>query len=83
MYADFGHLVSEGKNIRFTEEHARTLMLQTRLRSIGLGDQSYKVSKFRPWCLGFDLVVERLRHSHSCSSGPVGPAEMFSQDHIW
>jgi hypothetical protein len=46
MYADFGHLVSEDKNIRFTEEHARTLMLQTRLRSIGLGDQSYKVSKF-------------------------------------
>jgi len=42
MYADFPHLVSEGKNIRFTKEHARDLMLQTRLRSIGLGDQSYR-----------------------------------------
>ncbi|OJA15022.1 hypothetical protein AZE42_05246 [Rhizopogon vesiculosus] len=40
MYAEFCHLVSEGK-IRFTEDHARALMLQTRLRCIGLGDQSY------------------------------------------
>lgn len=32
---------NEGKATRFTEEHARTLMLQTRLRSIGIGDQSY------------------------------------------
>ncbi|KAG1781999.1 hypothetical protein EV702DRAFT_1239159 [Suillus placidus] len=46
MYADFSHLASEGKAIRFTEEHARALMLQTRLRSIGIGDQSYTVSLF-------------------------------------
>ncbi|KAG2104066.1 uncharacterized protein F5147DRAFT_704904 [Suillus discolor] len=32
---------SEGKASRFTEEHARALMLQTHLRSIGIGDQSY------------------------------------------
>lgn len=41
MYADFSHLSSEGKVTRFTEEQARALMLQTRLRSIGIGDQSY------------------------------------------
>ncbi|KAG1836091.1 hypothetical protein DFJ58DRAFT_819685 [Suillus subalutaceus] len=41
MYADFSHLSSEGKATRFTEEHARALMFQTRLRSIGIGDQSY------------------------------------------
>jgi hypothetical protein len=46
MYADFSHFNSEGKATRFTEEHARTLMLQTRLRSIGIGDQSYTVSLF-------------------------------------
>ena len=45
MYADFRHLISGGKN-HFTEEHARALMLKTRLRSIGLGDQSYRVSNF-------------------------------------
>jgi hypothetical protein len=44
MYADFSYLASEGKATRFTEEHARALMLQTRLRSIGIGDQSYTVS---------------------------------------
>ncbi|KAG1824413.1 uncharacterized protein BJ212DRAFT_523497 [Suillus subaureus] len=41
MYADFSHLSSEGIATRFTEGHARALMLQTRLRSIGIGDQSY------------------------------------------
>ncbi|KAG1746389.1 hypothetical protein EDB19DRAFT_355896 [Suillus lakei] len=41
MYAELSHLASEGRAIRFTEEHARALMLQTRLRSIGIGDQSY------------------------------------------
>lgn len=46
MYADSSHLISEGKASRFTEEQARALMLQTRLRSIGIGDQSYTVSLF-------------------------------------
>lgn len=41
MYADSSHLISEGKASRFNEEQARALMLQTRLRSIGIGDQSY------------------------------------------
>jgi len=80
MYADFCHLVSEGKNIRFTEDHARALMLQTRLRSVGLGDQSYRVSKICPICVpavfgALDLVVEWLRHSHPSFfrvSGSVG-----------
>jgi hypothetical protein len=81
MYADFCHLVSEGKNIRFTKEHARDLMLQTRLRCIGLGDQSYRVSNFClftcPWCLGFDLVV---KHTRPSSLGSVGLAGIFNQD---
>ncbi|KAG2065242.1 hypothetical protein BDR04DRAFT_1083367 [Suillus decipiens] len=41
LYADVSHLSGEGKTTRFTEEHARALMLQTHLRSIGIGDQSY------------------------------------------
>ncbi|KAG0708640.1 hypothetical protein DFH29DRAFT_891266 [Suillus ampliporus] len=40
-YTNFPRLPSEGKRIRFTEEQARALMLQTQLRSIGIGDQSY------------------------------------------
>jgi hypothetical protein len=41
MYADLSYLASEGNATRFTEEHARALMLHTRLRSIGIGDRSY------------------------------------------
>ncbi|KAG2055526.1 hypothetical protein BDR06DRAFT_953807 [Suillus hirtellus] len=50
MYADSSHLKSEGKAGRFTEEQARALMLQTRLRSIGLGDQSYTGRWVRRGC---------------------------------
>ncbi|KAG1723125.1 uncharacterized protein EDB91DRAFT_183771 [Suillus paluster] len=63
MYTYFSHPASDGKRIRFTEEQARALMLQTRLRNIGIGDQSYIGRWVRRECsakITQDIVQENV-----------------------
>ena len=75
MYAEFSHLASEGKGVRFTKEHARALMLQTQLRCIRLGNDSYMVS-----ILCFARGVWKLRPGSPSFVRNSLPQCAFSQD---